>query len=236
MIQVKPQYSPRINISSQPYPTPELRILTQAYPHPEQTPQLPQVNTQYFPKCPFDASNVNSYSDEYHDDLIQYTLSTPRKITTPDYSLESLQWLPDGNHLLLWPYFTRWSPDNRYLAILSTTGTGILPFIKILILDTQTGQLLGINPTYPEFSNAFFTDIAWSPESQTIASLVGQGDNLGNNLVFIDVATGFIEQVSPDNSFFQSGVAGNIDWSSSGENIAGVCSDGSICIIDIIHQ
>ena len=134
----------------------------------------------------------------------------------------------------LWPYYASWSPNNRYLAMLTTSGTGILPFMNLTILDYLTGKLI---PVIPENSlstgNFFFTDITWSPDSKTIATLFGRGDNIGNQLLFVDVTTGNSKQVLPETNFYSGGISGNLAWSPDGAHIAYICPKGPLCIGDI---
>lgn len=141
--------------------------------------------------------------------------------------------LGEQNQEKLWPYYVRWSPNNRYLAMLTTSGTGIVPFLNLTILDYLTGKLTQV---FPDDSNAtsniYFTDITWSPDSQTIATLVGRGENTGNQLLFVDIATGNSKRVLPDANFYSGGVAGKLDWSPDGDHIAYICLKGPLCILD----
>lgn len=133
----------------------------------------------------------------------------------------------------VWAYYARWSPDNRYLALLTTTGTRILQSLNLMVLDTQRGQLLMLDAVDLDTPAPYFSDITWSSDSHTIASLVGQGDNQGNHLVVVDIGTGYVTEVFPDITFYQGGVAGNIDWSIDGRYIAAICTGGSICLIEV---
>jgi hypothetical protein len=102
-----------------------------------------------------------------------------------------------------------------------------------MVLDTQRGQLLMLDAVDLDTPTPYFSDITWSSDSQTIASLAGQGDNQGNHLVFVDIGTGYVTEVFPDITFYQAGVAGNIDWSIDGRYIATICTGGSICLIEV---
>ena len=134
----------------------------------------------------------------------------------------------------LWPYAASWSPNYRYLALLTTSGTGTLPFLNLTILDYLTGQLISVPPEeLNSTGNIYFSDLAWSPDSQTIATLVGKGENTGNQLLFVDAATGNSIQVLPDTNFYSGGISGNLAWSPDGAHLAYICPKGPLCIVDI---
>jgi len=125
-----------------------------------------------------------------------------------------------------WALDAQWSPDERYLAMLTTTGR-LLPakFSDLTILDTSTGELRSVRPEADSTPGLHYvTDMAWSPDSQTIAirSAVAEKEGiLHEGLYLVEAKTGQTRRMLSQTMFIGGGYAGlSLAWSSDGSQLA----------------
>lgn len=125
-----------------------------------------------------------------------------------------------------WALDAQWSPDERYLAMLTTTGR-MLPakFSDLTILDTSTGALRSIRPGADRATGPYYvTDMAWSPDSQTIAirsAVEKKEGGLYEGLYLVEVKTGQLRRMLPQTVLIGGGYAGlSLAWSPDGSQLA----------------
>ncbi len=125
-----------------------------------------------------------------------------------------------------WALDAQWSPDERYLAVLTTTGR-MLPakFSDLTILDTSTGEPRSIRPEADSATGLHYvTDMAWAPDSQTIAirSVVEEKEGiLYEGLYLVEAKTGQLRRMLPQMALIGGGYAGlSLAWSPNGSQIA----------------
>jgi len=141
-----------------------------------------------------------------------------------------------------WALDAQWSPDERYLAMLTTTRK-LLPadFIDLTLIDTYTGEQryfrLGLGSIY---------DIAWAPNSHHLLAVARVGTNeKGINLhglYILDAATGKTRQLLTDQQFIGTGSWG-VAWSPTGQTLALVrltlmpteptIAESQLCIVSV---
>lgn len=122
------------------------------------------------------------------------------------------------------PRFTwdaRWSPDGRYLAMLTSARFPgeVLPFADLTILDSLTGRTRTVNPSPMRLVDAF----AWSPNSRWLI-LLGRVDQerLVDQLHLVNVMQGNTTIVLPQHSF-ALGISNSVSWTPANSNIALPC-------------
>lgn len=118
-----------------------------------------------------------------------------------------------------WSLDAQWSPDGRYLAMLTTTRK-LLPadFIDLTLIDMYTDDQhhfrLGLGSIY---------DIAWAPNSHHLLAVARAGtDEKGINLhglYILDADTGKTRQLLTDQQFIGTGSWG-VAWSPTGQTLA----------------
>ncbi len=136
---------------------------------------------------------------------------------------------------VLWPYYAKWSPDGRYLAMLTTIGsTPIHTYMDLRILDVSTGIVSSISLINNFDYTHYFIDISWAPDGRTLATLK-EVDNKDVGLYLVDATTGKILRVLNDYPFHAGDIGRNIDWSPDGKRIAFNCLNGPLCTTEIDH-
>lgn len=141
-----------------------------------------------------------------------------------------------------WAVVARWSPDGRYLAMLTTTGVPPVGFVDLSILDTATGELRSMHPeVYINPGQYYVTEIAWAPNSHVVAILAAVEEKEGalyRGLYLVEVATGRNRRMLPQTRIvFPGGNAGwNLAWSPDGSYLAVTCLYDPLCLIEVIEQ
>ena len=149
----------------------------------------------------------------------------------------------------IWALEAKWSPDGRYLALITTdtvlgqasgTGAAILA-TELTIVDMKTGMLRNLQPTSDITPGQHYvTDIAWSPDSQYIATLGIVGiDEMGSEeegVFIIEASTGH-SQPEPSDYDLGGGLWGwQLAWSVNGSQLIVTCptqEEGRLCTISL---
>jgi hypothetical protein len=144
--------------------------------------------------------------------------------------------LGSGDALRHWAVMARWSPDGRYLAMLTTSGTPPVRFVDLSILDMVTGDLRSMHPeAYINPGQYYVTEVAWAPDSRVVAILAAIEEKEGvqsNGLFLMDAISGRSRRMLPQ-MVFPGGDAGwNLDWSPNGNYVALTCLNGPLCLIE----
>jgi len=139
-----------------------------------------------------------------------------------------------------WAFYAQWSPNGRYLAMLTTVGNLPVKFSDLTILDTTAGELHSIHPDqYINPGQYYVTDMAWAPNSQLIAIRAAVEMREGvmyEGLYLVEVASGRDIRMLPE-ALFTGGDAGwNLAWSRNGQQMAANCptaNEGRLCMIAV---
>jgi len=151
---------------------------------------------------------------------------------------------PDGP---FWAASARWSPQGRFLALLTNVGSGPpFAFRNLVVLDTVTGQLQTL-----EFGTPFVFETAWGPTDRYLLALgrVARDEDTRSllGLFLIDVFSGTAQRVLPEQTF-GSGLYDNGDgglaWSQDGAKVLVKCplftrerpsrmAEDRICLISV---
>jgi hypothetical protein len=157
-----------------------------------------------------DGSMVAFYADPY---LFLYDTRTERACEI------DLGVAENGQPRFTWD--ARWSPDGRYLAMLTSARFPgeLLPFADLTILDSLTGRTRTVNPSPMRLVDAF----AWSSNSRLLI-LLGRLDQerLVDQLHLVDVMQGNTTIVLPQHSF-ALGISNSVSWTPANSNIALPC-------------
>jgi WD40 repeat protein len=151
--------------------------------------------------------------------------------------------LGEFGELPLWAFITGWSPDGRFLAMLTTnTEPGALfHFSDLALLDTATAELKTIKELAPDVipGQHYVTDFAWSPDSRYIAAIAVTGMKDGVEKKGLFLVNPYTDKAQPIPSSTLS-IGGSwtqeIAWSGDGTQLAVVCQNGSetsLCIFPI---
>lgn len=123
-----------------------------------------------------------------------------------------------------WALDARWSPNGRYLSILTTIGDLPVPFAELAILDTATGEMHQVNLGVP-----YIFEIAWAPNSRYLIALGQVNFVEGRTLLglyAVDVLTSEFRRVLPDH-VFSGGIylyeGGGLAWSPNGQTVFTKC-------------
>lgn len=141
-----------------------------------------------------------------------------------------------------WALVAKWSPDGRYLALLTTVGEPIVPFIDLTLIDMSTGQLRRLN-----LGHQSLHAIAWAPNYHDLVVVAPPPQHEPelahlNTVYLVDATTGNSRQVLTEyqSKFIFSGT-GNVVWSPDGQEIAFVCPyftsptviQGRLCLVPV---
>jgi dipeptidyl aminopeptidase/acylaminoacyl peptidase len=140
----------------------------------------------------------------------------------------------------LWAIAAQWSPDGRYLAMLTTAGTPPVKRVDLSVLDTVTGKLRSMHPeVYIVPGQYYVMDLAWMPNSQILTTLVTveeRDSGWFEGLYLIDAATGENRRLLPQMTFAGGDAGWNLALSSDGQQLAVTCptkSEGRLCLIQV---
>lgn len=157
-----------------------------------------------------DGAMVAFYADPY---LFLYDLATERACEV------DLGVAENGQPRFTWD--ARWSPDGRYLAMLTSARFPgeLLPFADLTILDSFTGRTRTVNPSPQRLVDAF----TWSPNGQWLI-LQGRLEHgrLVNQLHLVNAADGNAVPLLPNYSF-APGVSNGVSWAPAKSFVALSC-------------
>jgi hypothetical protein len=127
---------------------------------------------------------------------------------------------PDGRPR--WALDARFSPDGRILALLTTVGLPVVPFIDLTLLDLRTGAL-----RHTSLGQTYLYSLAWAGNSRDLlagAEIGRDATGVRFGLFLVDAATGDSRQVLAD-----SHSAGRVDlglaWAPETGQVAYACPD-----------
>jgi WD40 repeat protein len=151
--------------------------------------------------------------------------------------------LGEFGELPLWAFMTRWSPDGRFLAMLTTnTEPGALfHFSDLTLLDTAKGELKTIKGLAPDVipGQHYVTDFAWSPDSRYIAAIAVTGAKDGveeKGLFLVNPYSGEAQPIPLSRISIGGSWTQEIAWSGDGTQLTVICqvgSETSLCIFPI---
>ncbi|MBI5564580.1 MAG: hypothetical protein HY870_06785 [Chloroflexi bacterium] len=147
----------------------------------------------------------------------------------------------EAGKLSRWAGMAQWSPDGRYLAMLTTAGVPPVSFTDLSILDATTGQMRSLHPEAPLESGQYYVmSTAWSPNSRQLVILGAvRRDSTGfqyDGLFLLDARSGSWERILPQYEFGEGDWGTGIDWSADGKQIVLNCptqNEGRVCLITV---
>ena len=150
-----------------------------------------------------------------------------------------------------WALYAQWSPNGRYLAMLTTVGNLPVQFVDLTLIDTDTGErrILSLGSDF-EPSQHYIYDFAWSANSQQLITLAQTGVVRGRpiqKLYLVDVQTGKFQPVLTDYDFGGGAIEGwQLVWVPNGHTVAVKCptwleteptiSEDRICLIPVTFK
>lgn len=139
-----------------------------------------------------------------------------------------------------WAYLAKWSPNGRYLAMITTSGRFPLEFSDLTILDTVTGDLRTVQPKqYLSSGKYYVLDIDWAPDSAIIAARVAATMKEGvvyDGLYLMNTSGIRQERQLPELTFTGASAGLSISWSSNGKYLVLNCptrDEGRLCQITV---
>ncbi len=160
-----------------------------------------------------DGSMVAFYADPY---LFLYDTRTERACEV------DLGVAENGQPRFTWD--ARWSPDGRYLAMLTSARFPgeLLPFADLTILDLLSGRIETFNPS----SNCWLTDFSWAPTRRSLALIGDQDftDQRSRQQIFVvDALTRETNLPRPDQFFWGGAFGQQLRWSPDDRTISVKC-------------
>ena len=142
-----------------------------------------------------------------------------------------------------WAYLAKWSPNGRYLAMITTSGRFPLEFSELTILDTVTGDLHTVQPERHLHSGKYYVlDIDWAPDSTTIAARVAVAMKEGvvyDGLYVMSTRGAQQERQLPELTFTGASAGLSLSWSPNGKYLALNCptsNEGQLCQIAVTRR
>ena len=139
-----------------------------------------------------------------------------------------------------WAYLAKWSPNGRYLAMITTSGRFPLEFSELTILDTVTGDLRTVQPKRHLHSGKYYVlDIDWAPDSTTIAARVAvtMKEGVVYDGLYLMSASGIRqERQLPELTFTGASAGLSLSWSSNEKYLVLNCptsDEGRLCQIAV---
>jgi WD40 repeat protein len=130
----------------------------------------------------------------------------------------------------LWHYYATWSPDGRFLVMLTMTGvSSIHSIIDFRILDVSNGTISLISQINNLDYTCYVTDVSWAPDGKTLAALI-KINNKDVGLYLVDATTGKLLRILKENTFYSGYIGRSMTWSPGGNRIAFICENGPICL------
>ncbi|HFD86475.1 MAG TPA: hypothetical protein ENJ35_02235 [Gammaproteobacteria bacterium] len=139
-----------------------------------------------------------------------------------------------------WAYFAKWSPNGRYLAMITTSGPFPLEFSELTILNAYTGELRSTHPSQLTNSAQYYvTGVSWSPNSRTLAveSVIERKEGTDwAGLFLIDAQNQNFRRILPDFLFGGGEWGQNMAWSPDGKRLVVACPGNvkaSLCLTTV---
>ncbi len=148
-----------------------------------------------------------------------------------------------------WAFYAQWSPNGRYLAMLTTIGETPVGFTDLTLLDISTGELRSTHPEwYIEPGHYYVTDLAWASNSRDIVVLVtAKVDEMGasfDQLYLTGIATSEFRPLLPS-WYFGGPWGGSLAWSQDDLQLGVLCpkplqtdpptAEDRLCVIAVDH-
>jgi hypothetical protein len=174
---------------------------------------------------------------EWNNQLHQLAISDPSGLLFLDFTSANICKVELGTYSEeeIWPYFSKWSPNGRYLAMLTVTGNFPFRHMDLTVLDMTIGKMSRIqNVSKDPNISTYFSEITWAPDSKTLATL-SMIDQNKVGLFIVDVTSGKTRQIIPNYQFPKGDVGRNLAWSPDGKNLVFVCFNGPLCTIEVNH-
>jgi Tol biopolymer transport system component len=129
-----------------------------------------------------------------------------------------------GRSWFVMPYASQWSPNARYLALITTDQVPetLTTWTDLAVLDVLTGELRKLSLPNARGS---ITTIAWSTNSQHLAVLTLITPQAAQARLFlVDVGTGDVRPMWPDRTFGGGAPWGKqMSWARNGRSLALEC-------------
>ncbi len=155
----------------------------------------------------------------------------------------------EPENMPIWAIETQWSPNGRYLALITTgsfpgqaSGVGAaLLHTNLMVLDTKTGDLRTLQIA-PDINNGqhYVTDMSWAPDSRHLAVLgvvrITETGSEKEGAFVVDVSSGEFQRVLSGHELGGGLWGWQIAWSLSGSQLAVNCptpEEGRLCIISV---
>jgi dipeptidyl aminopeptidase/acylaminoacyl peptidase len=142
-----------------------------------------------------------------------------------------------------WALSAKWSSDGRYLALLTTMGEPIVPFIDLTLIDMNTGQLRRLDLGHQDLHA-----IAWAPNYHdllVIAAPPRRDPTQANvhKVYLVDATTAKSRQILTEyqSEFVFHSIYG-AEWSPDAQTIALSCPiikegkgiiEGRLCLVSV---
>lgn len=143
---------------------------------------------------------------------------------------------------LRWAYYAQWSPNGRYVAMLTTAGDLAVSFSELTILDTVTGEVRSLQPE--QFINPgqyYVSDLAWNDNSRNLATRAAVAVEDGvmyEALYLVDVISGKQTQILSQSRFTGGDWGWNLAWARNGQALIVNCptsTEGRLCLVEITN-
>lgn len=145
-----------------------------------------------------------------------------------------------------WVYFARWSPNGRYLAVVTTQSPNgpIWVNYDLKVLDTLTGDLHKIDSNKidpPDWAHVV-SDLSWAPDNHHLAILgIGYVASTSpppsiDRLYLVDFLSGEVDNLFPSYQLHAGSHGTGLAWSPDGSKIILRCpteNAGRLCLISV---
>jgi Tol biopolymer transport system component len=148
----------------------------------------------------------------------------------------------EGRTLPRWAFDVQWSPNGRYLSLLTTAiePGRLFPFSELMLLDVTTSSLQLIQFPWDNLSGKqYATDVTWSPDSAylaAIAKLSFENGQAERGLFIVNPIASTAQRIPSIVSVGGGALGQQIAWSGDGSQIAVNCptpEQGRLCIASV---
>jgi Tol biopolymer transport system component len=145
-----------------------------------------------------------------------------------------------------WVYFARWSPNGRYLAVITQKSPmlSLWSDLDLNVLDTVTGKLYKIDSAkiVPPNRRHTVSDLSWAPDNHHLA-IIGSANAVGTSppptisrLYLVDFLSGEVDNLFPTYQFDIGWWGRGLAWSPDGTKIMAKCpteTEGRLCLVSV---